>query len=256
MIDTHTHIYLSEFENEGENAYTRALQAGVEKMILPNVDLTSVRPLIKLYENHPDRLRTAFGLHPTSVDADWRNTLDKIVPLIDSPGCVAVGEIGMDLYWDTTFKSQQMEAFDVQLDMAAKRKLPVIIHCREALDETLNVIASGGFGSMPLLFHSFTGSTDDAERILAVAPNALFGINGVVTFKNARNLHAAIPKIGLEKIVLETDSPYLAPVPHRGKRNESAYISFVRDKVAELTDTTPSETEAATDRNARKLFHL
>ena len=256
MIDTHTHIYLPEFEDGGEGAYLRAVDAGVEMMVLPNVDLTSAEPLLALHSRHPDRLRTAFGLHPTSVDASWRDTLDAIVPLLESEGCVAVGEVGMDLYWDSTFRSGQMEAFACQLDMAASRSLPVIIHCREALDETLEVIAAGGFGRMPLLFHSFTGRAADAVRIIEAVPGARFGINGVVTFKNARDLHAAVPEIGLDRIVLETDSPYLAPVPHRGKRNESAYITAVRDKVAELTGTTPAEAEAATDRNARMLFNI
>ena len=146
MIDTHTHIYLPEFEDGGEGAYLRAVDAGVEMMVLPNVDLTSAEPLLALHSRHPDRLRTAFGLHPTSVDASWRDTLDAIVPLLESEGCVAVGEVGMDLYWDSTFRSGQMEAFACQLDMAASRSLPVIIHCREALDETLEVIAAGVFG--------------------------------------------------------------------------------------------------------------
>ena len=256
MIDTHTHIYMPEFEAGGEEAYLRASESGVDVMIMPNVDLDTVCPLDSLYRRHPDRLRTAYGLHPTEVDADWRKTLWKIVPMLDSEGCMAVGEVGMDLYWDTTFRREQEDAFAEQLNIASEKRLPVIIHCRNALDEALQVISGLKTGCPRLLFHSFTGSAADAEKILSVVPDAFFGINGVVTFKNARELQDAVPAIGLERIVLETDSPYLAPVPHRGKRNESAFVVDVCDKVAVLFGISREEAEAATDSNARFIFNL
>lgn len=256
MTDTHTHIYLPEFGDGGDEAFRRAVDSGVGMMILPNVDSDTVPRLDALYRRHPDRLRTAYGLHPTSVDAGWRAALAPIARMLDSAGCVAVGEVGMDLYWDREFRKEQMDAFAEQLRLAALKSLPVIIHCRNALDETLEVIKSHGKGVAALLFHSFTGGVADAERILLEIPEAWFGINGVVTFKNARDLQEAVSLIGLDRMVLETDSPYLAPVPHRGKRNESAYVVSVCAKVASLLGVAQEEVEDATDRNARAIFRL
>ncbi len=254
MTDTHTHLYLPEFGPEGEAAFQRAIESGVEHLIMPNVDESTCAPLLSMQRRHPTKIFTAWGLHPTEVRDDWQSILNRILPLLDEPGCVAVGEVGIDLYWDKTYRREQLECFAFQLGEASRRQLSLIIHCREGLDEALDVLSACSTPLPRLVFHSFTGSSSDAERILRIAPEAFFGINGVVTFKNAGDLREALPTIGINRIVLETDSPYLAPVPYRGKRNESAYIVAVRDKVAETLGMTPEETERITDDNALQLF--
>lgn len=254
MTDTHTHLYLPEFDADREETIHRAFEAGIQAMIMPNVNTDTAYPLRSIRERYPDKVFTAWGLHPTSVDELWHDKTNRLLSALDEPGCVAVGEIGIDLYWDSTYRDQQKDCFRVQLLEASRRDLPVIIHCRNALQETLEVIDSLHTPLPGMVFHSFTGCPEDVARILDIAPHAFFGINGVVTFKNAHDLHHAVPVIGIQKIVLETDSPYLAPSPHRGKRNESAYIVNIRDKVADLIGITPEETERITDLNARKLF--
>lgn len=256
MIDTHTHIYMEEFSGENPGPVERALQAGVRHMVLPNVDSASVSPLLALHSAYPKATSIAMGLHPTSVDKDWLRNLEEVEHLLDTHQCVAVGEVGIDLYWDRTYRIEQMEAFSRQLDMAWRRGVPVIVHCREALAETLEVAASRGKECPPLLFHSFTGGKAEVARVREVCPDAMFGINGVVTFKNALDLHASLPEIGIGSIVLETDSPYLAPVPHRGRRNESSYLPAIRDRVAELLGSEPREVERVTDMNATRFFRL
>lgn len=259
MIDTHTHLYLPEFEGDGDSALSRAVDAGVGAFVMPNVDAETEHPLLAMRARHPDKVYTAWGLHPTSVDAGWREALSPLLRHLADNGCVAVGEIGIDLYWDRTFRSEQMDCFAFQVKEAHKKDLPVIIHCREGLDETLEVLRKHALseGCVPkVVFHSFTGSSPDVSKILSVVPEAFFGINGVVTFKNARELREAMPEIGINRIVLETDSPYLAPVPFRGKRNESAYIVAVRDKIAETLGIPADEVERITDANARRLFPL
>lgn len=253
MIDTHTHLYLPEFEEGGDVAVERGIAAGVEGFMMPNVDLDTVAPMVSLQSRFSGRIKIAMGLHPTSVDEGFRDALEKIKTFLDSHDCSAIGEVGIDLYWDRKFRDEQMIVFAEQLKWAGERSLPVIIHCREALDEVLEV-AGGYEGQLPpLLFHSFTGSIDNVRRIREMQ-DAYFGINGVVTFKNAEGLRAALPEIGLDRIVLETDSPYLAPVPHRGKRNESAYIVKVCEKVAEIFETDAEAVERRTTENAVGIF--
>lgn len=256
MTDTHTHLYLPEFDADRKDVILRAIEAGIDKMVMPNVDLETAELLQAIRHDYPEHIFTAWGLHPTSVDSSWRENTTRLLQHLDNPGCVAVGEIGIDLYWDTTYRDQQMKCLAMQLSEAATRGLPAIIHCRNGLDETLEVIGQLHKPLPQMVFHSFTGSPEDVARILSAVPEVFFGINGVVTFKNAHDLHAAIPAIGIDRIVLETDSPYLAPVPHRGKRNESAYITNVCRKVSELLGITIEETERITDLNARKLFRL
>ena len=225
-------------------------------MIMPNVDLDTVCPLDSLYRRHPDRLRTAYGLHPTEVDADWRKTLWKIVPMLDSEGCVAVGEVGMDLYWDTTFRREQEDAFAEQLNIASEKRLPVIIHCRNALDEALQVISGLKTGCPRLLFHSFTGSAADAEKILSVVPDAFFGINGVVTFKNAGELQDAVPAIGPERIVLRLIRLTLPLSLIVAKEMKARLWWTYATKWLCFSVSPREEAEAATDSNARFIFNL
>lgn len=253
MTDTHTHLYLEDYPDGGVPAVEEAIKAGVRRLIFPNVDLSTLRPMISLHERFPEETRMAVGLHPTEVKEGWREMMARIEPALGLPGVVAVGEVGIDLYWDKTYKAEQMEALDYQIGLAIARDIPVIIHCREGLDEVLTVL-SHREGNLPgILFHSFTGSVDDVRRIREVC-DPMFGINGVVTFKSAKALRAALPEIGLDKILLETDSPYLTPTPHRGERNSSAYIPLIADMVARTLDLPVDTVEAITDRNALDFF--
>lgn len=253
MIDTHTHLYLDAFDADRDAAMQRAFDAGVERMIFPNVDLTTIEPMKELHSRYADRTAMAMGLHPTEIDAAWEEPLSRVLAeLADGSDYVAVGEIGIDLYRDTTFAAEQMEVFDRQCAAAARLGLPVIIHCREGLDRTLEVMA--GHKGLGCVFHSFGGTPQDVDRIRRVCGDGvLFGINGVVTFKNGR-LEPAVGEITASRILLETDSPYLAPVPHRGKRNESSMLPLVRDRIAAILGMTPEAVDAATTVSAEHLF--
>lgn len=259
MTDTHTHLYSIEGPGEGEEATRRAVGCGVTHMVFPGIDPESTPALLSLAARWPDNVRIALGLHPTELGDDWRGRLAEMERMYADSGLpvVAIGEVGIDLHWDQTGLSQQIDAFSAQLDMAMERNLPVIIHSRDALEETLDVIASCARrhgGNLPkLIFHSFTGSRDDVRRIREVC-DPWFGINGVVTYKSAPALREALAEIGPDRILLETDSPYLAPVPHRGRRNESAYLPEILHTVALNLGLGEAETEAVTDRNAASLF--
>lgn len=254
MIDTHTHPYLQEFENGGAGAVKRAIDAGVTHMVLPNVDASSIEPMMELHRLFPENTSVAMGLHPTEVGEDWQETVGIMENLLEKGEFCAVGEVGLDLYWDATGEHRQREAFRQQLQIAERLRLPVIIHCREALTQVLEEISEVK-PTVPLLFHSFTGGPDDVSRIREVT-DPMFGINGVVTFKNATSLREALSQIGIERIVLETDAPYLAPVPYRGKRNEPAYITSTCRCVAATLGMTYEEVERITDSNARNFFHI
>ena len=261
MIDTHTHPYLEQFEEGGYGVVQAALDAGVSHMVLPNVDASTISPMIALHRRFPENTSIALGLHPTEVGADWEQVLAPIEELlrktlVDSDGirAVAVGEVGIDLYWDKSYREQQLLAFARQLRLAMQLRLPVIIHCREALDDTLDVIREVK-PDIPLVFHCFTSGPEAVRKIREVC-DPMFGINGVVTYKNAQDLRDALPVIGLDRILLETDAPYLAPVPKRGRRNEPSYVHWVCGKVAETLGLSPETVEEATDNNARRFFSL
>lgn len=254
MTDTHTHIYLDDFKGEEQAAVDRAASVGVTRLIFPNVDVASIEPLLRLHRANPASTRIAMGIHPTELCEGWSADVDRIESIIEEGGCSAVGEVGIDLYWDKTYVDRQKEAFSRQLYIAIRHRLPVIIHCRDGFDEALEVIASKDRNSLPpLVFHSFTSGIATVRKVREVC-DAWFGINGVVTFKNARELREALPEIGIGRILLETDSPWLAPVPCRGRRNESANIKYIRDCVASVLGVSPEETEEITDRNAAKIF--
>ena len=220
MIDTHTHLYLDSFPEGGENVVSRAVEAGVSHLIMPNVDTTTIGSMMRLHHALPDVTSVAMGLHPTEVRDDWRQHVGEMETMLDAGGFVAVGEVGIDLYWD----------------------------------KTLEVIAEAA-PKVRLVFHSFTGAPEDVERIREVC-DPMFGINGVVTFKNAEPLRTSLQEIGLDRLLLETDSPYLAPVPNRGKRNESAYLPYICRRVADTLGLTSEEVERATDHNAIQTFRL
>lgn len=255
IIDTHTHLYLPEFDGDRREVMQRAIDSGVEMMIFPNVDLTTITPMHDLASAYPEVTRMAMGLHPTEVNARWRDDLGKITTLLTSSveSYVAVGEIGMDLYWDKTFKDEQAEVFRLQAGLAVELGLPVIIHCREALDEILVVLDS--MEKVPQgVFHSFGGTVDDVKTIRRRG-DFYFGINGILTFKNSR-LATVLPEIGIDRILLETDAPYLAPVPHRGKRNETSFITATAEAVGKALGITAGEVARITTSNARDLFKL
>ncbi len=255
LFDTHTHLYLPEFDTDGGGvaAVARAVDAGVEAMLMPNVDLGTVALLRSLQEACPERVYVAMGLHPTEVGEDWR---DQVAAALEAvrPGDVAVGEVGMDLYWDKTFRDEQMQALEVQARYAADHDLPLVIHCREAQPETLEVL-SGVRGARGVM-HSFGGTEADVDAVRrALGDDWYFGINGIVTFKNCR-VADAIPAITASRLLLETDSPYLAPVPHRGKRNESAYLVNTAARVAEALGISPEAAAEITTSNAYSFLRI
>lgn len=257
LIDTHTHLYLPEFADDvnGDgtpDAVGRAVGAGVTHMIFPNVDLTTIQPMKRLAAAHPAHVSMAMGLHPTEVGDDWQEALHKIHDELLSGIYTAVGEVGIDLYWDASRRTQQMKAFDAQLSLAEEHGLPVIIHCRNALDETLEVLQS--HPAVSAVMHSFGGTADDAERILQTG-SYYFGINGILTFKKS-TLPDAVKAIPTERMLLETDAPYLAPVPMRGRRNESAYLTHTASCLAEILGIDMQEVADLTSDNARRLFGI
>lgn len=255
LVDTHTHLYLPEFESPAA-AVKQAIEAGVGHMILPNVDLDTVGPLLELHSMFPHSTSVALGLHPTEVGDDVYAQLARMRTHIDANRHLlkAIGEIGIDLYWDTSRLDSQIKAFATQVDWAAELRLPVIIHCREGLDEVLRILADAPVCPKGVM-HSFSGTADDIERILRVAPGMYFGINGIVTFKNSR-LREVIPAIPADRLLLETDSPYLAPVPMRGRRNCSAYLIHTAAHVAAALGIGVDELAALTSANATRLFDL
>ena len=252
IFDTHTHIYLPEFDEDCNLVIERAKEAGVTMMMLPNVDVETISPLKKVLKSNADCCVAAMGLHPTSVAEDYKTRLDEIFRELENGEYKAVGEIGVDLYWDKTFRAEQLEVFAEQLRWAATKSLPVIIHNREAIDDTIAVLRQNPIERF--VMHSFGGSPNDVKRVREVG-DAYFGINGVATFKNAR-LEDTIKEIGLDRLVVETDAPYLSPVPYRGKRNEPAYIVNTVNKIAEVLSVSKEEVEKATFDNACRLFSL
>ena len=255
FIDTHTHLYLEEFQPSPFDAVQRAIDAGVGLMVFPNVDLTTIVPMKQLQSNFPENVVMAMGLHPTEVNDNWRADLDVIEAELNSTTrYVAVGEVGIDLYWDKTFINQQKECLDVQLQWARDKNLPVIIHCRDGLHEIIDVMKSRRENLPLCVFHSFGGSVEDVALIREYG-DFYFGINGIVTFKNSK-LRDVLPAIGLNRILLETDSPYLAPVPHRGKRNESAYIVHIAAYIANVLGVSVDVVSEITTNNAKQFFAL
>lgn len=255
MIDTHTHLYLPEFTQEetrgGIAAVDRAVEAGVGHMIFPNVDLTTIEPMLRLHGERPEVTSMAMGFHPTEVNEGWRDALAEVYERAgDWTDFVAVGEIGVDLYWEKKYESQQMQAFEEQVAWAERLGLPVIIHCREALPQTLEVLSE--FPDVRAVMHSFGGTAEEVEAIRRIG-DYYFGINGIVTFKNSK-LREVLPTIGTDRMLLETDSPYLAPVPYRGKRNESSYIPAINAHIADTLGMEAEEIDRLTTANAKALF--
>ncbi|MDE6296379.1 MAG: TatD family hydrolase [Muribaculaceae bacterium] len=257
MIDTHTHLYVEEFEDGGAEAVERAIDAGVKMMIFPGIDSSSFPQLKALHRLYPENTRIAIGLHPTELGDDFEKVLDDFEKILEKEPSTysAIGETGIDLYWDKSNEKNQKISFARQYQWALKYDLPLIIHCRKGIETTLEVIGSFPAPRPLMIFHSFTYGPEEVRRIREVC-DPYFGINGVVTFKNAEQVREAVREIGIERILLETDSPYLAPVPYRGKRNESSYLGKIRDKIASVLEISPEEVERVTDANASRVFKI
>lgn len=254
MIDSHSHIYCDAFDEDRDAVVQRAREAGVRHIVLPNENLESVTRLAALHDQYPDYISMTLGLHPEDVHDNYQDVLDRMRPMLDQYPIVAIGEIGIDLYWDKTWREQQQRALDIQLHWCHERDLPFIIHCRDSLDDILAVIDHLDCPVPRGVFHSFTGTPEDVSRIRERG-DFYFGVNGIVTFKKS-TVPELLPAIGLDRLLLETDSPYLAPVPNRGKRNESANIPHICNFIAKAMGVSPEDVSKATDRNAASLFGL
>lgn len=256
LTDTHTHLYLDDFlmDTNADGCYCvtqRAIDTGVSRMIFPNVNVSTIEPMKALAARFPDNIRMAMGLHPTEIVLETLDDdLARVAAELTNGGYIAVGEVGIDLYWDKTFERQQMQILDIQLDWAERYGLPVILHCRDGLDQLLEVLQD--YKGLSFVFHSFAGTVHDVERILCNY-NAVFGINGIVTFKH-NNIVDILSAIWPENIVLETDSPYLAPVPYRGRRNESAYIVATAASVAFAIGSDIKCVADTTSHNSIRIF--
>ncbi len=254
MIDSHAHLYCDDFDADRDEVVSRAQAAGVTHVVLPNENLDSMGRIKAMHDRWPTFTSMAIGLHPEDVDGNYRHILEQMRPMAASGRYVAVGEVGIDLYWDAKWRKEQVEALVTQLEWCRDYDLPFIIHCRNGLDECLEAIDRVGGDKLKGVMHSFTGTVADVERVRRHG-DFYFGVNGIVTFKKSQ-VPAIIPAIGLDRLLLETDSPYLAPVPHRGKRNESAFVPCVCQAVAQILKTDTTLVEQQTDTNARKLFKL
>lgn len=253
MIDTHTHLFLEQFDEDIEEVIERASKVGVEKFFLPHIDSETSAKAIELCEKYPNQCYLMMGLHPCSVKEAYKEELKNCEKLMAKHKIYAIGETGLDYYWDTTFKTQQKESLQLQIDWAKNLKLPIVLHCRDSMDDVIEMIAKNNDENLTGIFHCFSGTVKQAQQIIDM--DFYLGIGGVVTFKNG-GLDKILPAIGIEKLVLETDSPYLAPAPHRGKRNESSYVDVIADKVADVLQISKKEVVKQTTKNANKIFKI
>ncbi len=253
LVDTHSHIYLEHFNDDRQVVIDNALANGVHKILLPNIDSSSVLAMLDAKNERPDVFEMALGLHPTSVNDKYEIELENIFNYFDKSRFVAIGEIGIDLYWDKTFYEQQKIALDYQLEFALKQNLPVIIHSRNSFDEIIDIVKPFVPRGIRGVFHCFPGDVDQAKKVVDMG--FYLGIGGVVTYKKS-DMMEVVKNIPLESILLETDSPYLSPVPKRGKRNEPAYVKYVADKISELTGRDIDEVSEISTVNAKELFNL
>jgi len=253
FIDSHAHLYLPQFEDDIDEVIQRAIDSNVQKIFLPNIDSTTTDAMFKLSEKYPDVCYPMMGLHPCSVKENYKEELTHIKEIKEQRNIYGVGELGIDLYWDKSFKEEQIAAFQTQIEWAIEWKLPIIIHSREALPLTIEIVENMKHQDLTGVFHCFAGTVEQAERIRAVG--FYMGIGGVSTFKNG-GMDKTLPDMDLEGLILETDSPYLPPVPYRGKRNESSYIPIVAERIAILKDIALEEVMKKTTYNSQQLFGL
>jgi len=253
FIDTHTHIYAKQFDDDRTEMIERAIAEGVESFFMPNIDHESIASMYKLEQQYPDRCFAMMGLHPCSVAENVEEDLALIKEHFDQRKFVAVGEIGIDLYWEKKFYDQQVYAFKEQIKWAVSADIPIVIHCRDATPEVLSILRECADEKLRGIFHCFGGSVSEAKEIIDLG--FLLGIGGVLTFKKS-GLDNTLKEIDLEHIVLETDSPYLAPTPYRGKRNESSYLKLVAEKLSDVKEVPLSQIADITTENARKIFQM
>ena len=255
FIDTHTHIFEPEFAEDRAAAVERAVNAGVTTLCLPCINENSIERMESMCREYPDVCRAMIGLHPTELGNDYKATLERFYDRLKSnPGYIAIGEVGIDLYWDDSRRDEQIDAFCRQIEWAHEMSLPLVIHSRNAFDELYSVMENNRSKNLKGVFHCFSGTKEEAEKLLSF-DGFYLGIGGVVTYKNS-SLPQVLTTVPLDRVVLETDSPYLAPVPKRGKRNESAYIPYIAHKLAEVYGCPVEEVAAVTTDNARRLFGI
>jgi TatD DNase family protein len=251
FVDTHTHLYAEEFDADRHAVIHKAIQNSVGKLYLPNIDSTSIEAMLQLEKDFPNNCFAMMGLHPGSVKENYLEELAVIKQWLDKRKFIAIGEIGMDLYWDTTYIKEQEIAFKKQLDWAIEYNYSIVIHCRNAFDEIYSILQS--YAKLPKgIFHCFSGDLQQAKKIISL-PNFKLGIGGVLTFKNS-SLINVVEQLDLKHLVLETDSPYLAPTPHRGKRNESSYIPIIASKISQIKNMSIQDIEEITTKNAESIF--
>ena len=251
ITDTHTHLYSEAFDGDRHQMIKRAIDSGVKRFFIPAIDSVYTKSMYQLEAEFSDEVFLMMGLHPTSVKDNYKEELKHVVEQLEKRSFYAIGEIGIDLYWDKSTLDIQIEAFRFQINLAKKYKLPIVIHCREAFDEIFQVLEEEKSDDLFGIFHCFTGNLEQAKQ--AISYNMKLGIGGVVTFKNGK-IDQFVNQIDLKHIVLETDSPYLAPKPFRGKRNESAYINKVVEKLAELYNVSETEIANVTTENSKTVF--
>ncbi len=251
LTDTHTHIYLEQFKDDREAMIGRAREAGIGRMFLPNIDSGTLEPVFRLSEQYRGICFPMAGLHPTSVKSDYRAQLRRLEKALEREEVIAIGETGIDLYWDTTFMREQKDAFRIQIGWAAGLGIPVVIHARNSFREIFEVLDESDTKDLTGVFHSFTGNREELEKALSY--NFMIGINGIVTFKNS-GLSQIVASIPPDRLLLETDAPFLAPVPFRGKRNEPGYLVKIAGRVGEIYNLSLEEVGSVTSANASRLF--
>ena len=251
LIDSHIHLYLNDFKEDREILIEQAKKQNIKKFLLPNIDLNTINDLILLCQKYPESCYPMIGLHPCSVKKNYLTVLKQLKKKIKSANFIAIGEIGIDLHWDKTFFEEQKQAFKTQIAWAKKYKIPIVIHCRDAFDEIYKILKEEADDSLRGVLHCFGGSLDQAKKIIDL--NFFLGIGGVLTFKNS-GLDSIIKKIPLEKIIVETDGPYLAPTPYRGKRNEPKYLSLIVEKLCEIKNIPMISLTNQLYKNTNSLF--
>ncbi|HYQ57940.1 MAG TPA: TatD family hydrolase [Draconibacterium sp.] len=253
LIDTHSHIYSEDFIQDRDEALKRACESGVKKIILPNIDSGSIKHMLDLVDAYPQMCFPLIGIHPTSVEEDFEEELEAMEYWLQRRKFYGIGEIGIDLYWESKFEKEQKEVFRYQVRLAKKLNLPIVVHVRNSFDETYEIVKDEQDGSLRGVFHCFNNAEEEARKIIDLG--FFLGIGGVVTFKNS-NLEDVIKDIDPHHLVLETDAPYLAPVPKRGKRNESSYLTHIAQKVAAIYRMPLTRIAEITTTNARNLFGI
>ena len=253
IIDTHTHLYLNQYKEDVDKVIERAVKKGVDRFIFPAIDSSHLEEMHDIKKRYPENIYLMSGLHPVSVKENYKEELEIVFKSLSAHKYVAIGEIGIDLYWDKTFLKEQQEAFEIQIRLAVSNDLPIVIHCREGFNEIFEILDAEKCPKLRGVFHCFTGTLEQAQR--AIDLGFLLGIGGVVTFKNG-GIDKFINQIDIQNIVLETDAPYLSPAPFRGKRNESSYITYVLNKLSGLYEISEIEIADITTKNAIKIFNL